>query len=412
MLKFLNIVFIILKNIFRYKRNYFVMSAIGLAAFFIVILEGYNKGMQAQLFRVMHDAYTGDFAIISKQIDVKPSPTILHVGWDKMLNEKEVIFDQKNVRFRLRRLVLMGSVMGKDESKNCYATVVGCDFTTEKHYLFKTLLKFYTPRNQNNDVVYVSDKIASKLNLKIRDTLYLFLIGKNSELIPAMFEIGGIFSAKGFPNTTDQYIFIDYEKLHNTLRLTDHKVTSILLMLDQNSDSSSTYERIKKTLPPDMAIITPDKLGGFFISLMKGYDTVMHATFLLMYLMIFLFIYSTMVMSMNDHRKEIGIMTSLGIPKLTIFLLYSGQGFLLGVFPAVIGSFFGCLIVLILSFVGIPAVNMAMQYAFAGDTLFLKVNLISFFYTLCGIPLIGLFGAIFPVLNILKLKPLEAIEKN
>ncbi len=412
MTKPIRILQILLKNIFKYKRNYFIMFAIGFSAFIIILGGGYTKGVEEQVLNLMHNGYTGNITIIAKQVDLKSNPGPIQVGWNDMLIDSgsiNNIMHEANIKAALKRLVLIANIMGEDVQKNEYITIIGCEFNKEENYSFKTLLNF--DNNKKNSGIYISKKIASKLKLKTGDFAYLFILSDSGIPVPARFIVGAIFDGKGFPNLADNIVYINYPDLKNAMHLSINNISSVLVMVKDKDQIDSTIIRLKKIVPNDWKIVSSEISGSFFKTINKTYNFILNFSFILMYICIFLFIYSTLMISINSSKKEIGIMSSLGLAKKTIFFIFTCQGILLALFPAIIGSLCGLITISVLSKIGIPAANDAMKYAFASDRLYLKINLFSFFYSLILIPVIAFIAATFPTIKILKLKPVEALNE-
>lgn len=414
MSKFIIAVRLVLKDLLSQRRNRLIMFAIGFGAFFMVVGGGYNSGMKHQLLELMHDGYTGDVTIVSETIKLEPSPMPLQVGWKDMLNGKQDILDRlKNdvdIKDLLGRLVLYGNVMGSDDSINEYVTVVGCDFQVEDKYTFRKLLKFEKEPILEGNSVYVSKKIAEKLNLKIGANIYIFLVDQNEMIRPTKFRVGGIFTGKGFPAVVESLVYVDYADLRAALRLPELYYSSILIMLEDKSNINITSRRIREIIPSEWVLVSPDISGSFFKGIYNMIDITTNISNILMYLLIFLFVYSILLMNINGRRREIGIMSSLGISNQQVLFIFMGEGTLLGLVPAIIGSFLGLVLVFVFTRIGIPAMNDAMKYMFASDMLYFKVNITAILNATIVIPFIAFLGSILPTYKILKMKIIESLK--
>jgi hypothetical protein len=140
MSKLLIAVRLLLKDLLSQRKNRLIMFAIGFGAFFMVAGGGYNSGMKHQLLELMRDGYTGDVTIVADSVSLEPSPLPLQVGWNDLLLGKQETLDrlakEAGVKDVLGRLVVYGNIMGRDDSLNEYATIVGCDFRVERSILF------------------------------------------------------------------------------------------------------------------------------------------------------------------------------------------------------------------------------------------------------------------------------------
>ncbi len=414
MIKLFTFFRLLFRSIVRYKRNHYIMVAIGLAAFMVVLISGMMMGIKDQLFKLMYINYTGDLMVINREVKIGADPNPVQVGWDQLLVDEGQVAQIKkdaNIQGVYQRLTLMASVMGEDDEKNQYATVIGCDFAQEENTAFRALLNFEERAAALADGVLVSAKIAEKLGLKIGDAVYLFFL-TDLGMTPAKFPISGIFTGKGFPGVVNSLIYIDYPQLKAALLLEADQYSYFLVTLKDKKQAAQSLAALTQILPADWQTVLPEVAGKFILSQGVMYDFITGLSMGLMYLSIFLFIYSTLLISIKGRQREIGIMATMGVDRKNIFAIYSGEGVLLGFLPAFCGSVCGLGVVLLLSVLGIPAVNEAMKYGIASDVLYFKVDLHAVLYTIGGVSLIAFLGTIPPTLKILRLRPVEALRND
>jgi ABC-type lipoprotein release transport system permease subunit len=390
------------------------MFAIGFSAFFMIFGGGYSEGMKKQLLQLMTDSYTGDYTIVSESVKLKSDPSPIQVGWNEMMTDDNGYLrglqSDSNVAKVLRRMVLYANVMGKNDVDNDFTIIVGCDFANEQEYALSKI-KFQGQYHRQGDIVYINEKIGQKLNLKLGDDIYLFFVGENGMPIPTKLKVGGIFVGRGFPAVSENQAFIDYAVLKRSLHLATGTYSSVLVVVKQKTLLEKTFPALQKKIPPQWKIVLPKVSGKFFIDIYTAVSFSSWLSNLLMYITIFLFVYSTLIISTYNRHREIGIMNSLGLSKRRIFWLLSSEGVVLGLFPSLIGSTIGFIGVMILSRIGIPATNDAMKYMFASDVLYFQFNGWLLFNSIVLISIIAFLGSIPPIVNVLKLKPVDALKE-
>ncbi len=412
--KILNYIKLPLRNIIRYRRNHYIMIAIGFAAFMIVLIAGMISGIKNQLADLMYTNYTGDLMLIKKDVKIKESPGFVQVAWDKMLSDEGQIAALKrdtNIDEIYKRLTLMAGIKGGDVEKNQYVTVIGCDFAKEEDYSFRTLLDFTQQNNNLENGIYISKSIADKLNLEINTTVNLFFFTDTGP-VSAKFKVAGIFTGKGYPGIVNSLVYIDYSLLVEKLMAGESKFSYLLISFKDKELAQQSLTGIAKNLPSDWAMVPPEISGKFILSQGEMYDVILSFTKGLMYLSIFLFIYSTLIISITGRKQEFGIMASMGIKKGNIFALFATEGVLLGLLPALTGCILGLSAVGILSKIGIPAINEAMKYGIASDILYFKIDLKTATYTIIGVTVIAFLGTISPIGKILGLNPIDTLKSS
>ena len=414
MIRLFNLLKIPIKNIMRYKRNHYIMVAIAIAAFMVVLLSGMVAGIKDQLFKLMYTNYTGDIMLINEDVKIREDPSPIQVGWDKLLVDSGQIAEIKrdgNIRDVFGRLTVMASAMGEDDEKNQYVTVIGCDFRKEENNSFEALLKFVERDTEVKEGVYISKKIGEKLELTMGKAIYLFFF-TDMGLVPAKLEVAGVFSGKGYPGVVDALVYVDYLVLKEALMLSNDRYSYFLLTVKDKSRITDTLSAIKKIIPADWKDVSPEESGKFFLSQETMYNFILDFSIGLMYLSIFLFIYSTLAISIKERQRELGIMASMGISRKGIFGLFSGEGVLLGFLPALCGCLLGLVVVLLMSVIGIPAFNEAMKYGVVSDVLYFKVDIRAVVQLVLGVSLTAFIGSILPILKILKVRPVDILRNE
>jgi putative ABC transport system permease protein len=250
------------------------------------------------------------------------------------------------------------------------------------------------------------------MELKIGEDVYLFLVDQNEMIRPARFKVGGVFTGKGFPAVVEGLVYVDYADLRAALGLSETYYSSLLVMLEDKFDTNKALGRLQEIAPSNWAVVSPDASGSFFKGIYQMIDITTNISNFLMYVSIFLFVYSILLMNITGRRREIGIMSSLGVSNPQAFLIFVAEGTLLGLIPAVIGALLGLLLVFVFTIIGIPAVNDAMKYMFASDMLYFRVNRTALFNAVIVVPLMAFLGAVFPTYKVLKLRPVEALKNS
>lgn len=236
------------------------------------------------------------------------------------------------------------------------------------------------------------------------------MVDQNEMIRPARFRVGGVFTGKGFPVVVEGLVYVDYADLKAALRLSESYYSSLLVMLENRSDINTTLGRLREVTPPNWAVVSPDVSGSFFKGIYNMIDITTNISNLLMYLSIFLFVYSILLINITGRRREIGIMSSLGVSNPQAFCIFIAEGTLLGLIPVVIGVLLGLLLVLLFTIIGIPAVNDAMKYMFASDVLYFRVNTMAILNAVIVIPFMAFLGATLPTYKVLKMKPIESLK--
>ncbi len=401
------------KDVLTVKKHFFIMFAIAFGCFFMVVSSGYNEGMRYQIARLMRESVSGDYTVISPRFGMEAEPTPVQVPWDETIVDDGSLMSRiasiDGVEEVVGHLVLYANVMGADESVNDFAYVIGSDLGKEKRHSFATMVKVDSVF-PGGDGVFISRKLAETLSVQPGDPVYLFLVGQDGIPVPCRFALGGVFSGRGFPAVSEKLVYIDYALLKKSVRMDSDRYSSLLVFADEKD--SGIGLALRERLGDDLRVVDSSVSGAFYGQIRATISLFSLVFNLLMYVTIFLFVYSILISSMSDKRKEIGTMGALGIDRRSIFWILAGEGCLIGLVPATVGSALGESALFFISRIGIPATSDAMRYMFASDVLYFRANHLVLVYSVALIGAISFAASILPVRSALKLDPVDALKED
>lgn len=402
----INIIRIIAINTLRRKRNIMLMFTIALASLMLVLGHGYVTGVKVQTKELMLNGYTGNATITVSGVTPETGPTPLEVNWNQTLSSDRWSYlsqhyDTDNL---VRRIVTKASVMGEDESLANFITLVATEFPKEKNRLFSHLLTFTSGNGKHGAIL--SENLAKKLGLEVRDTVYFFISGPEGKLHPSMFEVSGIFSAKGYPAIFENLAYINFEELHKWLDLSPDQSSYVIV-----HDEVDLAAIIKDLAPLNMQVFSATQMGQFFVGIIQGVVLVDRIAAGLMVSMVLLYVLSAVQAMLIGRRTEFGVLTCLGLSRQHISWVILGETAMLMLIPTVVGGLLGIIGIGILSVVGIPALSEGMKYAFASDHLFFHADL-SVISTLCLIPLVGIISSLPQTIRCLNTDPVILLGRT
>ncbi|MDR0669522.1 MAG: FtsX-like permease family protein [Treponema sp.] len=194
-MKFVTLTVLSAKYLFRYRRRYFFLFlALGLGFSIVTLLTAVKDGMDDNVYRSAQDHYAGD---------------IVAVGHDSSLGRFDRLGGAKEELYRAVEAARIGethvverTIFGNDGMLYYNGGtvrlkyVVGVDWDNEASY-FDSLK--YTERragfespSSRGDVIYLSDPVASQLNVRVGDSLILEVDTRWGQKNTGAFIVGGI----------------------------------------------------------------------------------------------------------------------------------------------------------------------------------------------------------------------------
>ena len=265
--------------------------------------------------------------------------------------------------------------------------------------------------NKKNQVV-IGEKIAKKLDVKLKTRIVLTVQDINGELTGGAFKVAGIFRTH---NTTfdENTLFVKRKDLSRLIGAQGTAVHEIAVLLKNYAATDSVTAYLKKELP-DLAVrswkeVQPET--GMMENLMQ------QMMFLFVAVILFALsfgIVNTMLMAVLDRKREFGMLMAVGMSRRNIFLMIMIETVLLAFTGGVIGMAAGAVSVGVTSKTGIDLSAIGQGLAAIGYNPLVHPYIDSaFFIGLCAMVMVtGIIASIYPALKALGLNPADAVRSE
>lgn len=219
-------------------------------------------------------------------------------------------------------------------------------------------------------------------------------IGDNVSALGTEFEIVGVYETGSV--LTDSGVYVSLETLDN-ITGAEGKLTQIIVKTNEGVNDSVVADAIEDKYE-NLTTITSEEMSQMFKNVIGILDAVSFAVSALAIIVGAIGIVNTMVMSVYERTKEIGVLKSVGWKSRKILKMIIGETLVLTIISGIVGSAFGILI----AEVGVRLM---------GSTDFALGYSPSTFIMAFGITIIvGLIGGIYPAYKASKLAPTEALR--
>ena len=244
---------------------------------------------------------------------------------------------------------------------------------------------FYT--NDSNDQVIIGKTASTTINKGVGDTIVLF--GKD-------FTITGVFETGSF--ITDGGAFMSLSALQN-LTNNDNMVSSIAVKIDNNANATEVGKSIEDAYPNELSTTTAASMEGRMNNALSSIDTASWAISILAIIIGGVGVINTMIMSVFERTREIGVLKAVGWKEKRILTMILGESIVLTLIAAVVGTVIAVAgVVALLSFSSIGGV---IKPSFAPE-IFIRAFVVAF--------VVGIIGGLYPAYRASRLRPTEALR--
>ena len=242
--------------------------------------------------------------------------------------------------------------------------------------------------NGSTNEIILGKSAAEDINKTVGDTITLF--GKD-------FKITGIFETGSF--MTDRGAYMPLNTLQN-LTSNDGKVSDIAVKVTDNANVTTVSQSIQNAYPNELSTLTATDLAGRMNNALSTINTATWAISLLAIVIGGVGVINTMIMSVYERTREIGVLKAVGWRGRRILGMILGESIVLTIMAAIVGTI-----------IGVVGVEVLLSYSATFGTMIKPVFSLDLFLRAFGIAfLVGIIGGIYPAYRASRLAPTEALR--
>jgi ABC-type lipoprotein release transport system permease subunit len=226
------------------------------------------------------------------------------------------------------------------------------------------------------------------------------------------FLVKGIYRFPGVSELfTGHMVVSSLSSVQRLMNAPEAQVTEILVNTKSVAAGAGLDEKSFSAVP-DLSSLSWGQYGSLILSVAKAMIISIWVIFGVTMTVIFVFLFDTILSTVEERRKELGIMFSMGLSASQIFGLMLTEFFILGLLFVIPGGIAGGVISSIIGYVGIAIPGEALKVVLGGLE---RLHPIFDFRISCVIVL-GIIGIILYVAavslsRITKMKPVESLKE-
>ncbi|MCB9235110.1 MAG: ABC transporter permease [Bacteroidia bacterium] len=396
------------RNVWRKKfRSMVVIAAIALGLWAGVFIMGFYHGIFDQKIsdvistEVSHlqfhqPNYTEEFDV---KLDIPGANQLL----DVLQKDSRV----KQVAARTLSMAMLGAPKG-----NLGVKVNGIDTLAEAQIrgLDQAVIEGEFLAGIRQNPVLISQKLAEKLQLKLKSKIILQLQNQSGEITAGAFRVAGIFKTINVMYD-EANVFVLQSDLQNLLGMPGGMHEVAVLLHENDQVEAFTTEMASKY--PDLEVKSWMDLSPGMRYMVESMDTMMGIILSIILLALLFGIINTMLMAVLERVREIGMLMAVGMSRMRIFFMIILETVMLSLVGGPLGMLLGFICIAWTGHTGMNLSSYSEAMEQMGYSAIIHPSLAAgyYFQVAAEVILMALAASIYPALRALKLKPVEALRK-
>ena len=396
------------RNIWRSRnRSLVIIGSIGLGLWAALFLTAFYNGLVEQRIRSAVDTEIAHIQLHHPQFRADYDLQYRLPQGPQMLEE---IARMPDVRTATGRVVLQGMASSASGSTGVeiQGVMPGREKTVSRLYTFVKDGNYL--RDSGIHEILVGRRLLKKLKLEAGSKMVLTFNDAEGNIASGAFRVSGAYETVNAPYD-ESNVFIHIREARELSGLgTDLNEIALIL---RNENRLDTLAHALSSRWPETSVQTWEEIDPEMQLLVASFDSMMLVYMSIIMLALAFGIVNTMMMSVLERTRELGMLLSLGMNRLRVFAMITLETLFLVLAGCPAGILASVITIMITRKTGISLTKFSEVYSSFGysDRVFPSLTLKQFFMMMALVVVTALVSAIFPSRRALSLKPAEAIRK-
>jgi ABC-type lipoprotein release transport system permease subunit len=387
------------------RRSFFSALAVGGGLALLILMSSVVTGEMGSAIESAINLQTGHIQIRAATYDENKSS----LKWEDLVANPDQIASQiaafEQVKAATPRLYASGFLSSGTQSAG--AKITGIDPLSPASDPYREGVvsgNYLSP--DDRDAVLIGRPMAEKLKLKVGDSVGLSLNTADGNVQDQTFTVKGIYTTNtyAFDSTT---VFLPLAKAQAMTRTEDHASTIYVLL----KDTTMTDTVIPAlSVPLNLEIKTWKDLNALFVE----YETFAQSYIAIFYMIILAIsasvIINTLIMSVYERTREIGILSAIGMRGGRIMMLFLAESSMLAIGGVIMGLIIGVLATLYFNINGFYIGDMGLSGMAIADTIYAKLTVDNLINLTIMTFVVTILAGLYPAVMASRMQPVEALR--
>jgi len=384
------------------RRSFFSSLAVGLGLALLLLIAGFLNGEMGGAIDTAIRLQSGHLQVRAKSYDEAKTS----LKWQDLIENPEQVAAQiatlAQVKVATPRLYATGFVSTSDESSG--VSVLGIEPQSAANEPFHIISGSPLTADDRAGLL-IGQTLADRLALKAGDQVDLSVNTSNGDVVEQPFSIRGVYST----NTgafDGAIVFLPLAKAQAMTQTENHASTIFVLL----KDSAQTGAVVAALQSPDYQVLSWQKMNELFVQ----WETLANSYMSLIYLIVLAItasvIINTLIMSVYERTREIGILSAIGMKGRRIMGLFLAETSLLAVGGVIIGLILGGLLVGYFTHYGFSIAKMGLTGILVSNTIYASLTMQDTVRLTIATIVVTLLAGLYPAMMASRMEPVEALR--
>jgi putative ABC transport system permease protein len=397
------------RNIWRNKRrSYLVLGAIVTGLWGMVYMIALSEGMNQQMVQTAIESGIGDIQIhragFEDNMDI--TKNIRDPGY--FIKRIEGL---PFIKSYAERIKVLGLVSSAESSSG--VLIWGIDPTKEPTVsAIKTYLKQGKFLDNEPGGIYIGKSLADKLNVGLDDKIVLMGQGLSPDIGSAAYRVRGIYVSSS-PEFDKFNVYINLADARDLLSM-GNRVSEIVIIADRMDHVDPLAVSLRDRLAvSDLEVLTWRQLSPIIVEMIDMFNSFNYIIYIIVILAMAFGIINTILMSVLERTREIGILMAIGTKPGRVFWEVMSEGFMLGLVGLTVGWTINLIFYAIVSHTGIDLSMWAGSLKYMGGIgaiIYPKITISNVIKSTIAVFVATQVSALYPAVKITRLSPVKAIR--
>ena len=310
------------------------------------------------------------------------------------------------VKVATPRLFASGIISSNDNTVG--VRIIGIDPASEANAPFREGMisgDFLTADDRQG--ILLGQPLAEKLNLKAGDTVQLLANTSNGDVDEQPFAVRGVYSTH-IPGFDENTVFMPLLKAQ-AITKTENHASALFILLKDRADAAA----VAAALPTSQyQVKTWEQMNELIVQFEQFASAYMKLIYLIILAITATVIVNTLIMSVYERTREIGILAAIGMKGSRIMAMFFAESSLLAVGGILMGLVIGGVLVYYATNTGFYFGNLGITGIMIGERIYASLTLSDMITLTILTFIVALLAALYPALLAARMEPVEALHSG